>query len=332
MKQHRFSAKGVRSLAWRGDELVDWVGGGRAFKLDGAEVRAQAYYAYRFDSAIASPDGRYAVLYEKLGTKALLLKDGKIMREIDRSYYCAEAYEFPVVLFHAPKGRLVLAHCPQSYRRIEFEEVETGAILTHSKDREPADFFHSRLIVSPGGKRMLSAGWVWHPWSSVVTFDVARALTDPEQLDRTEGVQPPPTPEIGSACWLDDDRMIIGGSASEERLDDEQEPESGLPLRGLAIYDVARGSCERAFDRDEPPGTMFAVDEGRVLSLYRHPKLIDLNTGTTLHVWGGLYSGLQDSSIVRHLEDDALPPPMAFDAVRKRFAIANGDSITVIDF
>ena len=56
---------GVRSLNWRGDELVDWVGGGRSFALDGTEQRANVYYAYRFDAAVASPDGRFAVIYKQ---------------------------------------------------------------------------------------------------------------------------------------------------------------------------------------------------------------------------------------------------------------------------
>jgi hypothetical protein len=74
-RQYGFPAPGIRSLCWRGDELVDWVGGGRAFTLDGTERRASVRYAYRFDAATASRDGRVAVIYERLGTKGLLLKE-----------------------------------------------------------------------------------------------------------------------------------------------------------------------------------------------------------------------------------------------------------------
>jgi hypothetical protein len=86
----------IRSLCWRGDELVDWVGGGRAFAADGTERPATVIQGYRFDVATASPDGRFAVIYERLGTKGLLLHDGRIVREIDRSFYFADAYEYPV--------------------------------------------------------------------------------------------------------------------------------------------------------------------------------------------------------------------------------------------
>src|SRR5215471_11905677 len=64
-RQYSFSATGIRSLCWRGDELVDWVGGGRAFALDGQEQRASVFYAYHFDAPTALPDGRFAVIYER---------------------------------------------------------------------------------------------------------------------------------------------------------------------------------------------------------------------------------------------------------------------------
>ena len=75
-----------------------------------------------------------------------------------------------------------------------------------------------------------------------------------------------------------------------------------------------------------------ALGKRYVLSLYRHPKLIDLSTGKVIHVWTELQSGLQDGSIVSHLDSDAKPPPMAFDPASNRFAIANRDTITVIEF
>ena len=324
---------GVRSLNWRGDELVDWVGGGRSFALDGTEQRANVYYAYRFDAAVASPDGRFAVIYERLGTKGLLLDNGQIVRELDRSFYHAGAYEYPVLLFQDAAGRLLLAHCPKRYCQIEIEEAETGRPLTASSERKPSDFFHSRMAASPGGKRLLSAGWVWHPWSTVLWFDLVQALAAPAKLDRGEPLLPNSGYEEGSACWLDDDRIAVAASAELENLDDEREAEAGPNLcpRGLAVYDVARGVCLSAFQLDEPAGSIVAVDETRILSLYGHPKLIDLTSGGVTHVWDELNSGRQDGSIFQGMKEDAKPPPMAFDPKRKRFAIANGEAITVIE-
>jgi integrase len=75
-------AKGVRSLCFRGDDLVDWVAGGHVYCCDGTERDPHVYHPYRFDCATSSPDGRYVVLYERLGTKAILLDDGRLVREL----------------------------------------------------------------------------------------------------------------------------------------------------------------------------------------------------------------------------------------------------------
>jgi hypothetical protein len=333
--QSSFQAKGIRSLSWRGDKLVDWVGGGRAFGLDGTEQPARVGYAYRFDAATASPDGRYAVIYERLGTKGLLLDDGRIIRELDRSFYHANAYEYPVALFNGPDGRVLLAHCPGDYCRVELEEAATGQSLTASTERKPSDFFHSRLAASPHGKRLLSAGWLWHPLSIVTCFDVAQALADPRHLDIRHDLASsfnPGLAEESSACWLDDDCVAVAASAEPEQ--DDFEDDGGLHLRprGLAVYDVTERTCVQAFQLDEPAGTILALGKGHVLSLYRHPKLIDLSTGKIVHVWSELQSGRQDGSIMWHLDADAKPPPMAFDPLGERFAIVNNDTVTVIAF
>ena len=333
--QSSFTGAGILSLCWRGDELVDWVGGGRAFASDGTEQPASVSYGYRFDAATASPDGRFAVIYERLGTKGLLLHDGRIIRELDRSFYHADAYEYPVALFNDPEGRLLIAHCPGQYCRVELEEAESGRPLTASADRKPSDFFHSRLAASPHGTRLLSAGWLWHPLSCVVCFDVAQALADPRHLDDRHDLPVSVNPglaEESSACWLDDDCIAVADSAEPEQ--DSVECGAGLRLRarGLIVYDVIKRACLQAFQLDEPPGTILALGKCYVLSLYRHPKLIDLSTGKVVHVWTELRSGLQDGSIMWHLDDDAKPPPMAFDPTTSRFAIVNGDTVARIEF
>lgn len=333
--QSSFNATGIRSLCWRGDELVDWVGGGRAFATDGRERPATVAYGYRFDAATASPDGRFAVIYERLGTKGLLLRDGRILRELGRSFYQADAYEYPVALFNAPDGRVLLAHCPGDYCRIDFEDAETGRLLTESADRKPSDFFHSRLAASPHGKRLLSAGWVWHPLSLVVSFDIAQALADPRHLDKGQDLPLSPNSglvEENSVCWLDDDRFAVAASAEYEQDSVEDDGELRLRPLGLAVYDMIQRTCLQAFQLDEPAGTILALGKGFILSLYRHPKLIDLSTGKVVHAWTELRSGLQDSSIIWGLDDDAKPPPMAFDPATNRFAIVNGDTVTLIEF
>lgn len=96
-----------------------------------------------------------------LGTKGLLLRNGQIVRELNRSFYHANIYEYPVCLVRHG-ARTLLIHCPEDYNRLEIEDAETGGKLT-LRSSDPADIFHSRLRPSANGGRLLSAGWAWAP-------------------------------------------------------------------------------------------------------------------------------------------------------------------------
>jgi hypothetical protein len=129
------------------------------------------------------------------------------------------------------------------------------------------------------------------------------------------------------------DRIAVAASHEPEDSEDvEVDVEPRLLPRGLAVFDMTNGACLRALQFDQPLGTILAIGKHHILSLYRHPKLIELSTGKVLHVWIDLHSGLQDGSIVWGLKDDAMPPPMAFDTARNRFAVVNRDTVTVIEF
>ena len=69
-----------------------------------------------------------------------------------------------------------------------------------------------------------------------------------------------------------------------------------------------------------------------MLSLYRHPKLVDLSTGEVVHVWSELRSGLQVGSIMFQFDGDAKPPPMAFDPQPTGLQSSNGGTVTLIEF
>lgn len=43
--------------------------------------------------------------------------------------------------------------------------------------------FHSRLAVSHSSRYLLSAGWLWQPWSCVMVYDLIAALDNPARLD-----------------------------------------------------------------------------------------------------------------------------------------------------
>lgn len=163
----------VQSLAWSKGHLVDFATASSYWSGENGFSPCLRYrFAYPFDAAVVSDDGVYAVLYQKLGTKGVLLKNGDLLREINRSYYHADMYEYPVAFFRAASGIQYLIHCPAAYNQLEFEEVDSGRVVSNIAGRKPADFFHSRLEVSANNKGLLSKGWIWHPIDMVAYFDL----------------------------------------------------------------------------------------------------------------------------------------------------------------
>ena len=304
----------VRALCWHDDELVDWAGIIR-YQLDGTSSGPTVNYAYRFDHAVSSASGEYVVLYEQLGTKGLILKRGKVVREINRSFYHAHVYEYPVALFTLPDRREVIAYCPDHYNVIEIEEVESGNRLT-SRTGEAADFFHSRLQVSSDSKYLLSAGWVWHPWDTIQLFDIAQALQSPESLDRTWNgdLSSANVGEIHTAAFNGPDLIVFAGEVEEEEI-----------IR-LGSYSIEANAVLTSCVLDSPAGTLMPLGD-IVISFYECPKLLDLATGKVLHRWPELSTGSQNSSIVYHIDR---VPPIALDPLNRRFAVADSEAITVV--
>ena len=123
-KRHDIDARYLRSLAWQGGELKDIIGGGDIYHLDGTseDVNPSRVYAYPFDSIFTC--GRYAVIYEALGTKGLLIDMDKqeVLRELNRSYYHAKDYAYPIAMLTLPGGQDAIIHCPVEYENLEIED------------------------------------------------------------------------------------------------------------------------------------------------------------------------------------------------------------------
>jgi hypothetical protein len=311
----------VRSLVWHGDDLVDWVSGGQRYQRDGTKVERWVQFSYSFDAALVSPSGEYQLIYTRRGTKGLLLRKGAPIRELNRSFYHAEDYEYPVTLF-VHHGRELLAHCPESYCRLEIDDTATGERLTASDTREPKDFFHSRLAVSPSGKYLISAGWVWHPVDTVNLYDVDKALAGPAHLD-DRGHDLNCWGEDSSAAFVHDDRVIVSLNGIE---DEEGET---LPNPEIRCFDPAGAALIRKHVLSAPTGTIMAVGDEHVLALYEHPKLIEIASGAVIASWPEIRSGDQTSSIIR---GGIAVPPIAMDTVRRRCAIADEERIFVLEF
>jgi hypothetical protein len=298
----------ARSLVWSGDCLVDWAHGGDRLDLDGTVFTRPVYYAYSFDAACTSPSGDYAVIYTRLGTKGLVLHRGKILREINRSFYHAAAYDYPVAIGRLANGREVLVHCPEHYNRLEIDDIATGERLTLCEERQPPDIFHSRLSFSPASGRFLSAGWIWHPIDDVRVYPIEETLADPRVLDQV-GMLPAPGTEISSAAFLDEDRVAFW--TSEETFCDEEDfADPGLIRPShLTLWDLNAGKAIHSVGITEPVGTTMTITPECVVGFHCHPKLIDFATGKVVERMESIDSGKQVSSICR----EPLPP-MAIDA------------------
>jgi len=317
-----FEYDSARSLVWQGDDLIDWVSGGTRFSLQGTVQEAPVYFAGDFDAAVSNRSGSIAVVYKKLGTKGIVLENQRVVREINRSYYHANAYEYPICIWE-PKARpTAIIHCPEEYNQLEIEDAISGEIISSVEDRDSPDFFHSRLSVSPSGKYLLSSGWVWHP------MDVANIYRLPDSSDLSNLDEPfstvDTTNEVSVCSWLDDTSVIAANSESYEH--EEGEP---FTTGALGIWSIKSARWSELTAPIAKLGSLMPLGLDHVISFYEYPKLIRIADGVVLKEWPHIYTGKQTSSIIHHIES---LPPIAIDRENLRFAVADENAIHVISF
>lgn len=316
VRELTFAAPSIQSLVWQADTLIDWTSGAR-YHLDGT-TEPRVHSPYPFDAATALPDGEYAVVYTRLGTKGVVLRNGKMLREINRSLYWAQAYEYPVALSRLSNGGAVIVHCPEHYNRLETEDAETGERLTATATRKLDDIFHSRLSISADGRYLLDAAWFWQPVDGVMLFDLEEALADAGHLDG-RGCLPQLYADDSAATFDACGNILVSldGDINEER-----------PLREIQTYASGAKNAWRTTTLSQPLGTFMPVGEHFVLGLYNHPRLIDLRDGRIVQEWPHINSGKQTSSIIRGVE----VPVMAFDPAGRRWAVVNDNKLIVLAF
>ncbi len=331
------------SLAWLRDDLVDWVNGRTTCRLNGGLcVRpfSMGRFTYRFDRAQTGPGGEHFAVFENLGTKGVLgrrddARGLQVLREIDRSFYCANAYEYPIALLNIPDCPPLIVHCPDSYCRLECENLVSGECLTR-RDTEPADFFHSRLQTHPRGQHVLDAGWVWHPADWIKLFDMREALRCPSYLDGRgdPAFQEALESRFGlqwddhvSGAFLDPGTLVVASARDVDPPDDAPEPKDLILTPGnVGRYHIASGAFDSVATLEEVAGELMPV-EGHVVGFYDHPKLVELATGQVLRRWPELNTGRKVSSIIGGLGPQPLVCP---DVEGRRFAVVGDDKITVI--
>ncbi|MER7840928.1 hypothetical protein ABTY98_34805 [Streptomyces sp. NPDC096040] len=313
-----------KSLVWQGDELVSPVGGGRRWGRDGVERAAPFAWSFPFDAGAVSSSGPYSAVYQERGTKGVLLEGERVVRELNRSYYQASAFDYPVALGRLGDGREVVVHCPDEYNVLQIEDAASGERLTDG-GREPQDVFHSRLALSSDGRYLLSVGWYWHPFGTALVYDTALALADPGTLDG-EGVLPTEavtSGEVTAGCWLDADRLVLATGA-EEGSDEEQ---AGLPPQHLGVWSVSEGRWLHRSPVDAEPGVLLLPRGDQVISFLGHPRLLDTATGRTLTAWPEVEVSVKSTCFGRRRIST---PVAALHPDGTRLAVAQADGIALI--
>lgn len=316
----------VKSLVWVGDDLVDIVGGGRRWTPDGVEheSRFPPGRADRLERAVHSPSGRYSVVYEERGTKAVLREGGRVVRELNRGRHHAADSDYPVALAVLRDGLEVLIHCPEKHNVLEIENTASGERLTTGV-RDPRDVFHSRLSVSPDGRHLLVAGWVWAPYGIARVFDLDEALADASTLDGL-GILPMAPgidAEVASAGWLDADRLVVAAT-KDETFDDDEVPDLGRGQMGVWSLPQRRWTHLSLAEFDF--GTLIPCGD-RVFSLHGHPRLIDVATGSVVAEWPAVPVSRRDGACgALHVPT----PVAALHPDRTRLAVAQDGGIAIL--
>jgi hypothetical protein len=266
-------------------------------------------------------DGNYVFIYQKLGTKGVLLRNGELIREIIRSFYCASAYEFPVA-FITLDNKTYLIHCPIAYNQLDFEDVETGEVITNIKGRKSDDRFHSRLEVNPEGTLLMSRGWVWHPMDEITVFNIRECFRNPLLLDSPQ-FYPNVGVEIVTASFIDENTIVIG--SSNEVFDDDKIEK--LPTNHICVWDVKADQLSKPIEVKADFGNLFAINSHYIWDLFCFPKIINIKTGEIKEQNKTINSGKQKSSVISATGDF---PSIIFNKQTKQIAIKANEKIEVL--
>lgn len=310
----------MATIAWFGDSIVDWANAGRKYSLDNKVIQL-GHYSYGFgDAAIISEDGVYAFIYKRLGTKGLLLKNGELLREINRSYYCSGTYECPAA-FVTLDETTYLIHCPLAYNQLDFENVETGEIITNIKGRNPSDTFYSRLEISPDNRMLMSKGWNWHPLDVIKIFNIKDCIKNPMSLDEST-ICPNAYAEFCTANFITEDKVLIG--SSEEIFDDE---DIKFPPKSIAVWDLKTDTFSDPIFVKAEFGNLYSINGDLAWDLYKYPKIINIKTGEIVDKDENIDSGNQCSSIIHSLNNY---PQIILNRQTKQIAIAGDEKIEIL--
>jgi hypothetical protein len=263
----------MSTLLWDGDELID-VTIELRLRLDGTVSSRSRSAGYPFDRAVGFRQGDilWSVAYDNRGTKGILMKNGAVHRELNRSFYFAKEYDYPVAITVTPTGRVVVIHCPNAFDTLEIEDAETGTTLATKQSRDME--FHSRLSISDDGKYLLDAGWFWHPLGGAWICDLSALLENPSRSGSEFAFSF--GAEIDSAAFLNNETIVV--TSTEEVVNEI--PATGIGPMKIGVWSTAIGEWTSMADLAEPSGTIMPWREW-VIAFREHRRRLRRLRGTS---------------------------------------------------
>ncbi|WP_328777149.1 hypothetical protein OHU17_33060 [Streptomyces goshikiensis] len=212
----------------------------------------------------ASRDGAFAAVVIDYGRHGEVydLSSGAVTLTLENDGYHSDTVPFSLA-FTEHDGRNVLLHRRQ-WSLIEAVDPATGEVLAAMPvEEESADwsgYFQGALHLSPGGTRIASDAWCWHPAGRPVAWNLGHWLTEGEGAWRTGNgwAALPPCEYYWNRpmAWLDEDRIVIGGLGEDE--------EEIVP--GARVFDVSRVETDQWGHRNPVEVATFGGPEGAFFS------------------------------------------------------------------
>ena len=186
--------------------------------------------------------------------------------------------------------------------------------------------FHSRLEISPGGRYLISKGWIWHPLDVVAWYDLDACLHNPLLLDRVDNIRlkrPPEDKDVDKEYGYDyefstasfvTDQLLIAVATNENTK--------------IMCWDMDTKKVVNKIEVSQQLGNLLAIDEDWAWDLFQLPKLINLQTGELTWQDKDIFSGAQNSSIIVNTDLPGLSP--FGTALLQRLAIAGEQKVDVL--
>lgn len=233
----------------------------------GHELRARIHVSARGDFvAIANDYGTLGSVYDT--------GRGRVTLDLHGGGYHAATVPFSFC-FVEHHGRALAIHRTE-WNRLDISDAASGTLLSQ---REPTawhaggprpqhylDYFHGRLLLSPGGSRIVDDGWVWHPLGIPRVWDVPQWV-EGNAWETEDGASKLTICARDSywdhpMCWLDEDRVCVSGIGEDasKMIDGvrvfsladptDWETADGISGRGGAEVATFRGPVRHLFGDD----------------------------------------------------------------------------------